>query len=162
MTAGSANRDFASMLDELLADDGTRRAWSGLLGANLDYLNVMDALHSGRIVISDDTAAQTYREVAQEAAAAKPSPAPPPPQRPAPAPKPKAAEPPRPSVDPAAIARELGLGGRKSAIELDTLRRRFAFANHPDRVEPALRAVAMTRMQVANMLIDEAKRRGRR
>ena len=148
------------MLDELLADDGTRRAWSGLLGANVDYLNVMEALHSGRIVISDDTAAQTYREVAQEATGAKASPAPP--QRPAPAPKPKVPEPPRPSVDPAAIARELGLGSRKSAVELDTLRRRFAFANHPDRVDPALRAVAMTRMQVANMLIDEAKRRGRR
>ena len=39
------------------------------------------------------------------------------------------------------------------------MRRSFAFANHPDRVAPHLRQRAMIRMQVANMLIDEAKRR---
>jgi hypothetical protein len=39
------------------------------------------------------------------------------------------------------------------------LRRDFAFHNHPDRVAPHLRNHAIRRMQVANMLIDEARRR---
>ncbi len=41
-------------------------------------------------------------------------------------------------------------------------RRAFAFKNHPDRVAPHLRQRAMVRMQVANMLIDEAKKATRR
>ena len=34
--------------------------------------------------------------------------------------------------------------------------------NHPDRVAPHLRSRALARMQVANRLIDEAKRRAER
>ena len=48
---------------------------------------------------------------------------------------------------------------RQDAADLGRMRRSFAFANHPDRVAPHLRQRAMIRMQVANMLIDEAKRR---
>ncbi len=156
MAAQSVHRDFAAVLDELLRDEATRRAWSSLPEAKLDYLSVVDALHDGRIVISDDTAAASYREAAVEWAAAELL---------------AAAEafqkadaqgdeaPPQPPTDPAEIARELGLGDGRFKGDIDALRRRFAFANHPDRVDPALRKVAMARMQIANMLIDEAKRR---
>lgn len=154
MAAESVNRDFATVLDDLLDGEAERRAWAGVNGASLDYLSVTEALHSGRIVISDDTAAASYREAMEAlesgeflgAAPARVA-APAQPSRPA------------PSIDPAVIARELGLDRDSPKIDLDMLRRRFAFLNHPDRVEPSLRVVAMTRMQIANMMIDEAKKR---
>lgn len=64
-----------------------------------------------------------------------------------------------PLIDPESIAVELGLDEPKSAADFGRMRRSFAFANHPDRVAPHLRQRAMIRMQIANMLIDEAKRR---
>lgn len=64
-----------------------------------------------------------------------------------------------PPIDPESIAVELGLDQPKSTADFGRVRRSFAFANHPDRVAPHLRQRAMIRMQVANMLIDEAKRR---
>lgn len=66
---------------------------------------------------------------------------------------------PSPSIEPAVIAAELGLTGRTPPKDLDRLRREFAFANHPDRVEPGLRDRAMVRMQIANVMIDQAKRK---
>ena len=64
-----------------------------------------------------------------------------------------------PSIEPEAIARELSLSGREKPDALDRMRREFAFANHPDRVAPELRERAIVRMQVANRMIDDAKRR---
>jgi len=64
-----------------------------------------------------------------------------------------------PPIDPESIAAELGLNQPKSTADFGRMRRSFAFTNHPDRVAPHLRQRAMIRMQVANMLIDEAKRR---
>lgn len=64
-----------------------------------------------------------------------------------------------PPIDPEAIAKELGLAAAKASADFGRLRRNFAFHNHPDRVAPHLRQRAMVRMQVANMLIDDAKRR---
>lgn len=65
-----------------------------------------------------------------------------------------------PSIEPDDIARELGLDGPPATPrDLDRVRREFAFANHPDRVDAALRERAMIRMQIANRLIDEAKAR---
>ena len=66
-----------------------------------------------------------------------------------------------PSIEPEAISRELGLDGSVLAKELAARRRAFAFKNHPDRVAPHLRQRAMVRMQVANMLIDEARKAAR-
>jgi hypothetical protein len=66
--------------------------------------------------------------------------------------------PPPPAADREAIARELGLGDSHVRVDLDRARRAFAFTNHPDRVPAHLRDLAMKRMQIANMLIDEAKR----
>jgi hypothetical protein len=64
-----------------------------------------------------------------------------------------------PETAPDAIARELALHRTADAKALDRLRREFAFANHPDRVRPEWRDAAMARMQTANRLIDEAKKR---
>jgi len=131
----AAQRDFASVLDELLAEQAPEPDRAHL--ASIDYLSVVDELHSGRIRFSEDTIQAAYRIFAGQSAEGE------------------AAE---PSVDPDEIARELGLTGRRKPRELDRLRRDFAFRNHPDRVPEHLRARAIIRMQVANMLIDEAKR----
>lgn len=120
-----------------------------------DYLAVADELHSGRIKVSGETAAAQYREVGEvtEAelsalldeveVAEKPD-------------APETVEP--PSIEPDAIAAELGLADATPA-DFGRLRRAFALKNHPDRVAPDLRQRALQRMQVANGLIDEAKRR---
>jgi len=63
-----------------------------------------------------------------------------------------------PSIEPDVIAAELGLADAAPA-DFGRLRRVFALKNHPDRVAPDLRQRALQRMQVANGLIDEAKRR---
>ncbi|MGX7872567.1 hypothetical protein ACVDG5_006675 [Mesorhizobium sp. ORM6] len=118
-----------------------------------DYLSVADELHSGRIKVS----AAEYREAGADLAAefaalldhAKLALA-------GEAPKPEEKLPP---IDPESIAVELGLDQPKGIADFGRMRRSFAFTNHPDRVAPHLRQRAMIRMQVANMLIDEAKRR---
>ncbi|MFC6488635.1 hypothetical protein [Nitratireductor sp. GCM10026969] len=131
-----APRDFASVLDELLAEHG--RESVAAHDVHLDYLSVVEELHSGRISITEDGVEAAYCHFAAGR---------------------DAAHIPEPSVDPEDIARELGLGDRTKPRELDRLRRDFAFRNHPDRVPEHLRARAIIRMQVANTLIDEAKRR---
>ncbi|EKF42762.1 hypothetical protein NA8A_08844 [Nitratireductor indicus C115] len=140
--AGGANRDFASFLDELISEEAEEAAARTV---SLDYLSVADELHSGRINFSDRRAQAEYEanqkaRKPQVSGAAKPE------------------EEKVPSTDPDEIARELGLSGTAQPENLDRLRRDFAFSNHPDRVPSHLRAVAMIRMQLANMLIDEAKR----
>ncbi|WOS61792.1 hypothetical protein [Sinorhizobium fredii] len=57
------------------------------------------------------------------------------------------------------VAAELDLGERETGLTLAAKRRRFAAANHPDRLPPEFRANATIRMKLANMLIDEASRR---
>ncbi len=121
-----------------------------------DYLAVADELHSGRIKVSDENAASEYREAGEaieaelealldevgvEEAA-----------------QPEAGPEKTPSIEPDAIALELGLADAAPA-DFGRLRRAFALKNHPDRVAPQMRQLALTRMQVANGLIDEAKRR---
>ena len=51
---------------------------------------------------------------------------------------------------------------RNARALMARIRRDFAFKNHPDRVAPHLRQHAMVRMQVANMLIDDARRAAQR
>jgi hypothetical protein len=55
-----------------------------------------------------------------------------------------------------AVALELQLSDDLQPSELERLRRRFAYRNHPDRVGPAHQAVALLRMTLANVLIDRA------
>ncbi|MDQ6437215.1 hypothetical protein RB623_24450 [Mesorhizobium sp. LHD-90] len=137
-----ANRDFAVLLDELIA---ARDQSTGPVAAPtipFDYLSVAEELYSGRIQVSDDAVEAEYREasegepetVAAETVGGAGS---------------------LPSVEPEAIAVELGLD-RATAADFTRIRRRFAFANHPDRVAPHLRERAMVRMKIANMLIDAA------
>ncbi|MGB3386948.1 MAG: hypothetical protein WBA88_03095 [Pseudaminobacter sp.] len=153
-----ADRDFAALLDDLFAAPPRAPETAPSPAIRLDYLSVADELHSGRIKVSPDHAAAEYREaeaghetsfaalLANLERLAELD----------------AAEEKLPPIDPDSIAAELGLGSGKSKMDFGRLRRNFAFANHPDRVAPHLRQRAMVRMQIANMLIDEAKRRATR
>jgi hypothetical protein len=154
--ATGANRDFASLLDDLFVVRPPAEESARPPSIPFDYLSVADELHSGRIKVSSDEAAAEYRrtneefeaELAALLAAAEPL---------------LAAEAAQtetlPPIEPAAIAVELGLDAAKGATDFGRMRRSFAFKNHPDRVAPHLRQRAMVRMQVANMLIDDARRR---
>jgi hypothetical protein len=73
--------------------------------------------------------------------------------------KPRKASPMLRSTDAQAIATELSITERMTVGELNRLRRRFALANHPDRVGSDERENATRRMMVANMLIDRAMKR---
>ncbi|WP_274426856.1 hypothetical protein [Chelativorans sp. YIM 93263] len=143
MTTKGAPRKFASILDDLLGDRAREPDRAHLV--SLDHLSVAEELHSGRISIAENFVEAAYSMFAHGSAA------------------PEKAEngdnevEPEPSVDPGDIARELGLVKRFRPRDLDRLRRDFALRNHPDRVPEHLRARAMIRMQVANMLIDDAK-----
>jgi hypothetical protein len=143
------NSEFASLLDELIAAAPADEEEGVRPHVSVDYLSVADELHSGRIKVSADTVAAEYRlaEAASEALFAAVA-------------QPLVDE--LPSIEPEAISRELGLSGSMPSAELGAKRRAFAFKNHPDRVAPHLRQRAMVRMQVANMLIDEAKKAARR
>lgn len=153
----SAKRDFASLLDDLFVVSDKIDEVGARPSIPFDYLSVADELHSGRIKVSGDTFTAEYREsgadLASEFAAlldhAKLTLV-------GEEPKPEEKLPP---IDPESIAVELGLNQPKQAADFGRIRRSFAFSNHPDRVAPHLRQRAMIRMQVANMLIDEAKRR---
>jgi hypothetical protein len=59
--------------------------------------------------------------------------------------------------DPDAIAAELGLSAAPTLAELSRVRRRFMFANHPDRRRDAPRELANRRVAIANMLLDRAE-----
>jgi hypothetical protein len=67
---------------------------------------------------------------------------------------------PPPSVE-QAVALELQLSDTLEPAELERMRRRFAYRNHPDRVGPTQQARALQRMTVANALIDQALKAAR-
>lgn len=151
-----ADRGFAALLDDLFAAPPTSVETAPSPSIRMDYLAVAEELHSGRIKVSPDQAAAEYREgdweqegsfaallanleLMAEIGAAEEEKLPP--------------------IDRESIAAELGLGVGRPKVDFGRLRRNFAFANHPDRVAPHLRQRAMVRMQIANMLIDEARRR---
>jgi hypothetical protein len=68
----------------------------------------------------------------------------------------------REDCDPDTLARELGLAEDLTTREIERIRRSFALANHPDRVQAFQRDLATRRMTVANMLIDRALAERRR
>lgn len=142
-TAGPVS-EFAALLDDIMSERAEDDKPNPRI--SVDYLAAMEELHSGRIRFGEEAVRAEY-------AAAK--------ER-----KPRARTTRRkidpPSIDPVDVARELGLDGGKLPRDLDRIRRDFAFSNHPDRVAAELRERAMVRMQIANMLIDEAKRAGMR
>lgn len=59
----------------------------------------------------------------------------------------------------AEVAEELAITEDETGLTLAAKRRRFAAANHPDRLPAEFRSNATIRMKLANMLIDEATRR---
>ena len=63
------------------------------------------------------------------------------------------------ATDLQSISNELRITDKMTSSELARLRRRFAMANHPDRVLAEEREIATRRMMVANMLIDRAMKR---
>lgn len=148
------------MLDDLFLASEPAEEGAAAPSIPFDYLAVADELHSGRIRVSSETLDAEYREnsdmpadlVAEFAALLDRLP---------PVPETAAGQPEEklPPVDPESIAAELGLGEAGKAADFGQMRRSFAFANHPDRVAPHLRQRAMVRMQIANMLIDDAKRK---
>lgn len=153
--------DFASILDDVVArrEAGDEEAVVDdappAPTIPFDYLSVADDLHSGRIRAGVDPAAVLYGDAVTLAEyelqsllgeiSIEPDE------------EDLTLDPPE-ATDPAAIALELRLDGA-DLPRLAEIRRRFAFANHPDRVPARLRAHALERMQVANMLIDEAEKR---
>jgi hypothetical protein len=164
--ATGKDRDFASLLDDLFVAAEKPVEVAPRATIPFDYLAVADELHSGRIKVGDGDAAAEYRatnrdaeteldallgeiggeKVSNDAAAD------------AAASSAEALVAEDLPTEPAAIAIELALD-EVDATELGRLRRVFALKNHPDRVPPQLRQRALQRMQVANGLIDEAKRR---
>jgi len=138
---GNGRIDFSTILDELIADRvQTGGAAPG--GPAIDYLSVADEL-TGHISISDEGAKATYRDIEESLATLFAVEAPP--------------LEPLPPTDRASVAAELALGRAVIPQELDRIRREFARDNHPDRVPDHMRDCAMIRMQLANVLIDEAK-----
>lgn len=148
--------DFASLIDDLFVARKAVEETPPRPSVPFDYLSVADELYSGRIKVASDVAAAEYREASEtfeagfaallaslDALASE---------------RAETAEE-LPPIDPEAIARELDLATARASADFSRLRRNFAFHNHPDRVAPHLRQRAMVRMQVANMLIDDAKRR---
>ncbi len=62
-------------------------------------------------------------------------------------------------IAPEEIAADLALSDRETLVSLNRKRRIFAAANHPDQVDEQWRDKANIRMQIANLLIDEAIRK---
>jgi hypothetical protein len=155
--ATGAKRDFASLLDDLFVASDKGEEVPPKPSIPFDYLAVAEELHSGRIKVSGEAAAAEYREAGADLAAefaalldqARLALAD---EHPQPQEK-------LPPIDPDSIAAELGLDQPQSGADFSRMRRNFAFSNHPDRVAPHLRQRAAIRMQIANMLIDDAKRR---
>lgn len=157
--ATGSNRDFASLLDDLFVAAETPGEAAPRPTIPFDYLAVADELHSGRITLSDTAVADEYRaagrDVEAELAALLHA------AGLGGAPAGQTVEQPAPdtlSIEPEAIASELGLHAAEP-LDFGRLRRAFALKNHPDRVPSQFRERALLRMQVANGLIDEAKRR---
>jgi len=140
----SDTSEFAALLDELIARSAGPR--SATNSANVDLLSLLDELDAARVAITPDGVVAEYFEAAANVRFVPDAPS-------------LAPEIVYPETTPEAVAKELGLKGNETHADLDARRRRFALANHPDRVAQDLRSHAMIRMQIANHLIDDAKRR---
>jgi hypothetical protein len=147
--------DFASLLDDLISAARERERSESVSTPTLrhDLLEQLDRLQKDANfpqARKNGEAFEAYAEASQ------------------PAPAPPSDEPTLEPViddlfylDPGVIARELGIRKARTGDELDRARRSFAKQYHPDRVPEEMRERAKMRMQIANMLIDQAKRRVR-
>lgn len=141
--AGFTTRDFASLLDEALASNGTEGS-TAPARPKIPF-NILGRRAADRTAtVSDPEVAAEYLFAAADHFSIEPELS-------------QLIE--QPSIEPFDIARELRLTGRETPDTLDHIRREFAFANHPDRVSEDLRDRALIRMQIANRMIDDAKER---
>lgn len=138
---GGSVKNFADLLDELLSSPPQEPDTQPIPALQCDMLEQIERLQGKNAPLFQDAGRSAYREptLAPEIVEALD------------------ALMPDLSTDPAEIARELNIGSLRSPLELDRARRRFAFANHPDRLAPHLRERAAERMSIANGLIDAAK-----
>ncbi|MBX9461667.1 MAG: hypothetical protein KL840_01705 [Aquamicrobium sp.] len=152
----NAELDFGALLDQLLAAtaDAEPDEPEGGVAPSLrvDMLAQIERLQAENLALFPDRAIREYGDNAEQSEPKKPKQAP---QNPANL---------QPALedlfflDPDSISRELGIGPKSKPDELDRARRSFALRYHPDRMPEELRERAALRMQIANMLIDEAKR----
>lgn len=147
----SAPSSFAEVVDRLAASMAADDSEYGPAPSMLSGAAAQPTAEPA--YVSPNALSQIYSSTLASFGLSKPAATPPPP----PAER-EAAAPPLliPSIKPSDIARELNVRRWHSTAELLELRRRFALANHPDRVLPALREAATIRMGIANTLIDDA------
>lgn len=149
-----AELDFTSLLDELLAASSEAELREGVTAPALrvDMLAQIERLQAENLSLFPDRAMDAYGENGDPAPRRAES---------------KSQETPpdlQPALedlfflDPDSISRELGIKPKSKPEELDRARRAFAMRYHPDRVPEEHRERAVLRMQIANMLIDKAKR----
>jgi hypothetical protein len=145
---GFTTRDFASLLDDLLAraEEG-KDEFVANPSVSFGFVTPDAAVEALWKSVPTDFVAKVYGEAAdRESLDAAPGI-----ETPEPAPL--------PSVEPDDIAAELRMANARWPRDFDRIRREFARQNHPDRVEAHLRERAVTRMQIANMMIDREKRK---
>lgn len=156
-----AELDFASLLDDLIAASNEPapiehedEAVSVAPSLHVDLLDQLERLQTENLALFPDRAMQAYGDVAEAGEA----------RRQQAGNTPNHLQPALEDLfflDPESIAKELGIRPKTSPEELDRARRAFAMRYHPDRVPEELRERAALRMQIANVLIDDAKRRKR-
>ncbi len=152
--AADTKLDFTSLLDELIAASAAAESAEAATIASpslhIDMLEQIERLQAENVGLFADRAVREYGEHTAPA-------------------RPMAETAPdlQPALDdlffldPQTISRELGIKSKSKPEELDRARRAFAMRYHPDRVPEEHRERAVLRMQIANMLIDEAKRQKR-
>ncbi len=162
-----AELDFTELLDDLLAASAEAEEGGDDVVApslRVDLLSHIERLQAHSQPLFTEGAMREYREAAADAAPRRPE-------------QPKPARPAshqhggvpdlQPALDdlffldPQSISRELGIDDKSRPEDLDRARRAFAMRYHPDRMPHEMRERAALRMQIANVLIDEAKRRKR-
>lgn len=138
-------RDFASLLDDLIEEAAANEGATLAPSLRFDMLEQIERIRAETPALGGEEAIRSYELASAGMQDFQPIAEP---VRDVPLP-----------TDRASIERELAITTRSSRIELDRLRRDFARRNHPDGVASHLRQRAMVRMQIANMLIDEARDR---
>lgn len=140
--AGGIAKSFGDLLDELISSTPGQPETGAAPTLRGDLLDQIERLQGENAPLFDDSARRAYSgeptlapEVIEALDALMPD----------------------LSTDPEVIARELEIDGLRTIADFDRARRRFAFANHPDRLAPHLRERAVERMSIANGLIDTAK-----
>lgn len=152
----NAELDFGALLDQLLAAtaDADFDEPDGGVAPSLrvDMLAQIERLQAENVALFPDRAMREYGDNAEQVQTKTEKQAPQSPANLQPALEDLF------FLDPDSISRELGIGPKSKPDELDRARRSFALRYHPDRMPEELRERAALRMQIANMLIDEAKR----